>query len=141
VARRLGLRMRGWPRPTGPLKGWWTILFDASGQHAATLTSERLFGWHAALFPFGYSGLKQITVAAWRPAGIPMRVVSGTMGKEKIHFVALTGSWCPARWSGSWPGGKPRAARWTACSGPGSPISISSPSIPSRTATAGWPGP
>ena len=54
-----------------------------------TLTAERLFGWHAALFPTGRSGMRRITVGAWRPADIgPMQVVSGPMGRERVHFEA-----------------------------------------------------
>jgi Fic family protein len=53
------------------------------------LTKERLFGWHASLFPTGYSGLYKITVAEWRkPEGDPMQVVSGPIGREKVHFEA-----------------------------------------------------
>ncbi len=53
------------------------------------LTKERLFGWHSALFPTGWSGISKIAVASWRTDSTgPMRVVSGEMGKEKVHFQA-----------------------------------------------------
>lgn len=52
-----------------------------------SFSCERLFGWHAALFPTGYSGRTRITVAAWRTdASGPMQVVSGPVGREKVHF-------------------------------------------------------
>jgi Fic family protein len=56
-------------------------------QHSDTpLTEQRLFNWHAALFPLGRSGIVPITVATWRQGTEPMQVVSGAMGKEKIHY-------------------------------------------------------
>lgn len=96
VARRLGLPDAGLCPPDRTVEGLVDILFDASGNHAAALTVERLFGWHAALFPSGYSGLKRIAVATWRPEAPPMQVVSGAMGKEKIHFEAPGGDQVPA---------------------------------------------
>jgi Fic family protein len=62
------------------------------------LTPERLFGWHAALFPTGYSGRVRITVAAWRTdASGPMQVVSGAVGRETVHFIAPPASTLPAQ--------------------------------------------
>lgn len=95
VARRLGMPDAGLSRPDRAIEGLVDILFDASQQYAAELTDERLFGWHAALFPTGYSGVKKITVAGWRPGHIPMRVLSGPIGKEKVHFVAPDGDRVP----------------------------------------------
>ena len=65
------------------------MMLDATQHHAEPLTTERLWGWHAALFPTGRSGLRKITVGAWRPveAGA-MQVVSGPLGREKVHFEA-----------------------------------------------------
>ena len=58
-------------------------------QHAdKAFTAERLFSWHAALFPTGRSGIVPITVATWRTSTQPMQVVSGAMGKEKEHYKA-----------------------------------------------------
>lgn len=95
VARRLGLPDAGLPPPDRTIEGLVDILFDASGQYATALTAERLFGWHAALFPLGYSGLRRITVAAWRPADMPMRVLFGPVGRERVHFVAPGGDAVP----------------------------------------------
>ena len=62
------------------------ILIDATTNYKVDLIEERLFSWHAALFPTGYSGMNKVKVAGWRGPGAPMRVVSGPMGKEKIHY-------------------------------------------------------
>lgn len=65
------------------------MMLDATRNFDQPLTAERLFGWHAALFPVGRSGLRKITVGAWRPADAgPMQVVSGPIGRERIHFEA-----------------------------------------------------
>lgn len=65
------------------------MMLDATRRYDQPLTTERLFGWHAALFPTGRSGMYRITVGAWRePAAGPMQVVSGAMGRERIHFQA-----------------------------------------------------
>ena len=87
IARKLGLPSAGLPidRHTD---GLIDILLDASRNHTAPLTKKRLFGWHAALFPTGYSGLHKIRVGKWRGTE-PMRVVSGRMGKEIIHYEAM----------------------------------------------------
>ena len=65
------------------------MMLDATQQFSKTLTKDRLFDWHAAMFPTGRSGMNKITVGGWRTidAG-PMQVVSGPMGKERIHFEA-----------------------------------------------------
>ncbi len=66
------------------------ILLDATNNHRRELTPERLFAWHAALFPTGYSGMIQIDVAKWRDdKDGPMQVVSGPIGNQKVHFKAL----------------------------------------------------
>ena len=59
---------------------------DATQHYASPLTEERIFGWHAALFPIGRSGMRKIKTGAWREG--PMEVVSGPEGKEKVHFEA-----------------------------------------------------
>jgi Fic family protein len=65
------------------------MMLDATQNCFEPLTAERLFDWHAALFPTGRSGMHKITVADWRNDSIgPMQVVSGAMGKEKVHFQA-----------------------------------------------------
>lgn len=87
VAVKLGL-----PRGVGPhdrnVDGLVDVLLDAVRFHEKPLTLERLNGWHAALFPTGYSGLTRIAAGGLR-GHEPMRVVSGPIGKEKIHFEAL----------------------------------------------------
>ena len=62
------------------------MVLDATQHQAQPLTGEPLFGWHAALFPTGYSGRVRIQIGAWRDdAAGPMQVVSGPMGREKVH--------------------------------------------------------
>lgn len=89
IARRLGLDIGGLGPASRDVEGVVEMLLDATQNFAAPLTAERLFGWHAALFPTGRSGMHRITVAAWRPdsAGA-MRVVSGPLGQETVHFQA-----------------------------------------------------
>jgi len=91
VARRLGLPTAGLPAARNPhADGVVEILLDATLNYEQELTAERLFGWHAALFSTGYSGLHKILIASWRDdRDGPMRVVSGPMGREKIHYEAL----------------------------------------------------
>jgi len=90
VARRLGLPSAGLAEVNNPLAdGVVEILIDATQNHGRKLTAERLFGWHAALFPTGYSGMHKIQMADWRDDREgPMQVVSGPMGREKIHYQA-----------------------------------------------------
>lgn len=90
IARRLGLQIAGMVTSDRHVDGVVEMLLDATQHNKQTLTAERLFGWHAALFPTGRSGMYKITVGAWRnhTAKDPMQVVSGAMGREKIHFVA-----------------------------------------------------
>ncbi len=64
-----------------------SMLLDARNKHQQALTEERLFGWHAALFPAGYSGLHKIHVARYRGKE-EMQIVSGPLGREKIHYIA-----------------------------------------------------
>ena len=89
IARRLGLEYAGTAVPSRDVEGIVEMMLDATQRFAEPLTKERLFGWHAALFPTGYSGLYKITVADWRkPEGDPMQVVSGPIGREKVHYEA-----------------------------------------------------
>ncbi|MXX64464.1 MAG: Fic family protein, partial [Acidimicrobiia bacterium] len=65
------------------------MMLDATGNYAEPLTRERLWGWQAALFPSGYSGLSGITVGNWRDDSTgPMQVVSGPLGRERVHYQA-----------------------------------------------------
>lgn len=90
VARRLGLPSAGLPAIRNQqVDGVVEILLDATLNYEKRLTAERLFSWHAALFPTGYSGLHKIRVAEWRDdRQVPMRVVSGPVGRQKIHYEA-----------------------------------------------------
>ena len=89
IARRLGLDVAGLPKPGRDVEGVVEMMLDATQNFEAPLTKERLFNWHAALFPTGRSGMGRITVGGWRPneAGA-MQVVSGPIGREKVHFGA-----------------------------------------------------
>jgi Fic family protein len=88
IARRLGADVAGIYTTNRNIDGIVEIMLDAVQNNQTPLTSERLFGWHAALFPTGYSGLRKITVASWRTAKSgDMRVVSGT-AREHVHFEA-----------------------------------------------------
>lgn len=89
IARRMGLDI-GALRPIDRnVEGMVDILLDATRKHGEPLTQERLFGWHAALFPTGRSGMRRITVGAWRTKESgPMQVVSGPIGREKVHYEA-----------------------------------------------------
>ncbi len=89
IARRLGIESAGLGPAGRDVEGIVDMMLDAARQFIRPLTKERLFGWHAALFPTGRSGMHRITVADWRTveAG-PMRIVSGPVGREKVHFEA-----------------------------------------------------
>ncbi len=87
VARHLGLPTAGLPAPLRAVDGLIDVLLDATQHHEQLLIVARLFGWQAALFPTGYSGLHIIRVAELRGDG-PMQVVSGGIGREKVHFIA-----------------------------------------------------
>jgi len=89
IARRLGLDVAGLPRPGRDVEGVVEMMLDATRNFDKPLTAERLFAWHAALFPTGRSGMNRITVGAWRTGRSgPMQVVSGPIGKERVHFEA-----------------------------------------------------
>lgn len=96
VARQLGLEVGGLRATSRQVDGVVEMLLDATQDFRSPLTAERLFGWHGALFPIGRSGMRPITTAAWRvEAEDPMRVVSGALGKQKIHFEAPIASRVP----------------------------------------------
>jgi len=88
VARRLGLATAGLSPIERHSDGLVEVLIDATTKHSMSLTSKRIKGWHAALFPTGYSGMAKITVADWRNGYDPMQVVSGRIGKERVHYEA-----------------------------------------------------
>ena len=91
IARRLGIDIAGLIPASRHVEGIVEMMLDATQKSSAPLTKERLFAWHAALFPTGRSGMHKITVGSWRAieAG-PMQVVSGPIGKEQVHFQAPT---------------------------------------------------
>ena len=88
IARHLGIDTAGLPQPDRYTEGVVQIMMDAVTNCNKPLTPERLFNWHAALFPTGRSGMYPITVGAYRTGGEPMQIVSGAMGKEKVHYEA-----------------------------------------------------
>jgi len=89
IARRLGIELAGAVLTDRNVEGVVEMMMDATQNYTDVLTADRLFNWHAALFPTGRSGMHKITVGDWRTADAgPMQVVSGAMGKEKIHFEA-----------------------------------------------------
>ena len=89
IARRLGLDIGALASSDRHVDGVVDVVLDASRNFDQPLTQERLFGWHAALFPTGYSGRVRITVAGWRlDVSGPMEVVSGPVGREKVHLTA-----------------------------------------------------
>lgn len=89
LARRLGLDVSGAAHVDRHVDGVVEMLLDATQQAHAKLTADRLFGWHAALFPTGRSGMLKVLVGRWRDDSTgPMQVVSGPMGREKVHYEA-----------------------------------------------------
>lgn len=88
IAKHLGIDTAGLPQPDRYTEGVVQIMMDAVTNCNKPLTPERLFNWHAALFPTGRSGMYPITVGAYRTGGEPMQIVSGSMGKEKVHYEA-----------------------------------------------------
>lgn len=89
IARRLGIDIAGLAPANRNVESVVEMMLDATQQYARPLTKERLFDWHAALFPTGRSGMQRITVGGWRSAETgPMQVISGPLGHEKVHFEA-----------------------------------------------------
>lgn|SRR5574344_97006 len=95
LARHLGIETGGLPEPDHYTEGVVQVMIDAVHNNSTPLSDDRLFGWHAALFPNGRSGLYKITVAAYRVGEEPMQVVSGAFGKEKVHYEAPPSSAVP----------------------------------------------
>jgi Fic family protein len=86
IARKLGIEVTNYDSTPRNIEGVVDVLLDATQNYDKTLSEERLFGWHNALFQSGYSGHLKIDVGRYRSAG--MKVVSGAFGKEKVHFEA-----------------------------------------------------
>lgn len=89
IARRLGIEIAAVSPADRNVEGVVEMMLDATQGYASELSDERLFGWHAALFPTGRSGLSRIRIGAWRDEKSgAMQVVSGAYGHEKIHYEA-----------------------------------------------------
>lgn len=89
IARRLGVPDAAVAPADPRTEGVVEMMLDATENHAAPLSAERLFGWQAALFPTGYSGLHRVKTGAWRDdADGPMQVVSGPIGRQRVHYQA-----------------------------------------------------
>jgi Fic family protein len=89
IARRLGVDIGALAPVDRHVEGVVEMVLDATVNCHAPVSRERLFGWHAALFPTDYSGLSKVNVASWRDdASGPMRVVSGSIGRQRVHFEA-----------------------------------------------------
>jgi Fic family protein len=87
IARRLGINTAGLVTSNRHIEGIVEMMLDATQRYNQPLTEERLLGWHAALFPVGFSGPYKIEVGRYRTG--EMQVVSGAMGKEKVHYQAI----------------------------------------------------
>lgn len=89
IARRLGMNISGLIPSDRYVDGVVEMMLDATQKYKQSLAKERLYNWHAALFPTGRTGIHKITVANWRKdENGPMQVVSGPIGKEKMHYQA-----------------------------------------------------
>ena len=89
IARRLGMDISGLVPADRDVEGVVEMMMDATGNYDEPLTEERLFAWHAALFPTGRSGTRFIQVGNWRnDSDGPMQMVSGPIGREKVHYQA-----------------------------------------------------
>jgi Fic family protein len=89
IARRLGMDIGGLAQADRHVEGVVEMMLDATQKFHVPLTSERLFAWHAALFPTGRSGMSKIIVGAWRnDSSGPMQIVSGPIGRARVHYEA-----------------------------------------------------
>lgn len=87
IARRLGINVGGLIPADRNVEGVVDMMLDATQNYLNPITNERLFGWHSALFPTGYSGMYKLETGSYRTG--EMQIVSGAMGKEKIHYEAV----------------------------------------------------
>ena len=89
IARRLGIDLGGEVKSSRNIEGVVEMMLDATQNFDAVMTKDRIIGWHAALFPTGYSGMYKIKVGQYRDDELgPMQVISGFIGKEKVHYEA-----------------------------------------------------
>jgi Fic family protein len=86
IANRLGLSFGGIEKTDRLVEGIVDLMFDATQNENKTLTEDRLFTWHSSLFSFGGSNMYKMEIGQWRTGG--MQVISGAMGREKVHFEA-----------------------------------------------------
>ena len=96
IARHLGMETMGLPYPDHYTDGVVQVMLDAVRSNDKPLSHERLFNWHSAIFPTGRSGIYPITVGAYRTGREPMLIVSGAIGKEKVHYEAPPSDAVPA---------------------------------------------
>jgi Fic family protein len=117
IALRLGMDIGGLTPADRNVEGVVEMMLDATRNFDQPLTADRLYGWHSALFPTSRSGMRKITVGAWRKdsAG-PMQVVSGPVGREYVHFEAPPAATLPLEmksfldwFNGDWFNGKTQA--------------------------------
>jgi Fic family protein len=89
IARRLGIDVGARPPADRNVEGVVEMMLDATQNFRSELTEERLFVWHASLFPTGRNGMSRIIVGAWRDEKSgPMQIFSGAFGREKVHYEA-----------------------------------------------------
>jgi Fic family protein len=89
IARKLGMDVAGLISSDSHIDGVVEMMLDATQQFKKSLSKDRLFGWHASLFPTGHSGIQKIIVGAWRnDTHGPMQVISGPSGRQRVHFQA-----------------------------------------------------
>jgi len=100
IARRLGMDIGGLKPADRNVEGVVEMMLDATRNYHQPLSIERLFAWHASLFPSGRSGMSRIRVGAWRDGATgPMQVISGPVGRESVHFEAPAASRLPGEMS------------------------------------------
>jgi Fic family protein len=93
IARRLGMDIGALTPADRHVEGVVEMMLDATQNYNKPLTNERLLGWHSALFPTGRSGMSKIAVGAWRTdRSGPMQVISGPIGRERVHYEAPAAS-------------------------------------------------
>jgi len=103
IARRLGMDIGALTPADRDVEGVVEMMLDATQNYAKPLTKERLFDWHAALFPTGRSGMSRIRVGVWRKDQTgPMQVVSGPIGRERVHYEAPTADRLEAEMQAFW---------------------------------------
>ena len=96
IAKRLGIDIGALAPADRHIDGVVDMVLDATQHHQNNLTQERLFAWHAALFPTGYSGLSKILVGTWRDDALgPMQLVSGPVSRQQVHFEAPPAPFLP----------------------------------------------